>query len=199
MDLIQYDNECNYLDLRIQNANIILDNCTKNNKNILKNNTCDLNNSNLNSINEETMKNMNSNVYQVFIDNNLSNITDKSLNTSLNTNADDINVSKDFNKDNNLNIYPKETEDDVFNIILNGSGNNINPDKNTVQEESRQIEDYVINNIDTALMEESLNIRNDLNVNNNNNNNNNQDNSNYPVNLTINNININTTLNEDLQ
>ena len=64
---------------------------------------------------------------------------------------------------------------------------------------NRDIEDYVINNINSALMEESLNIRNDLDVNNNSSNNNNGDNSFYPENLTINNININTTLNENLE
>ena len=35
IDLIQYDKECNYLDSRTQNANIMLDKCVKDNSNIL--------------------------------------------------------------------------------------------------------------------------------------------------------------------
>ena len=194
MDLISYDNECNYLDLRMRNADGMFNKCIKDKNNVLSGDICNLSNSELNSINEETMKNMNENMHKVFVDNNLYNKTDQPLNISLDTNGSDIYISKDLSKDNNLNIYPKEKEDDVLNIILNESANNV-IDKNIVQEENRQIEDYVINNIDSALMEESLNIRNDLNVNNSNN----QDNSFYPENLTINNININTTLNENLQ
>tara|TARA_Y100001958_G_C21247787_1_gene579587 strand:+ start:6834 stop:7424 length:591 start_codon:yes stop_codon:yes gene_type:complete len=196
MDLISYDKECNYLDLRMRNADGMLDKCIKDKNNVLSGNTCNLSNSELNSINEETMKNMNQNMHMLFVDNNLSNKTEQPLNISLDMNTDDIFISKDFSKDNNLDIYPKEKEDNVFSIILNESGDNV-PDKNIVQEENRDIEDYVINNINSALMEESLNIRNDLNVNNNNNTN--QDNSFYPENLTINNININTTLNENLE
>lgn len=194
MDLISYDNECNYLDLRMRNADGMFNKCIKDKNNVLSGDICNLSNSELNSINEETMKNMNENMHKVFVDNNLYNKTDQPLNISLDANGSDIYISKDLSKDNNLNIYPKEKEDDVLNIILNESANNV-IDKNIVQEENRQIEDYVINNIDSALMEESLNIRNDLNVNNSSN----QDNSFYPENLTINNININTTLNENLQ
>ena len=196
MDLIKYDNECNYLDLRMRNADGMFDKCIKDKNNVLSGDTCNLTNSELNSINEETMKNMNENMHMLFVDNNLSNKTEQPLNISLDMNTDNILISKDFNKDNNLNIYPKEKEDNVFSIILNESADSV-PDKNIVQEENRDIEDYVINNINSALMEESLNIRNDLDVNNNNNNN--GDNSFYPENLTINNININTTLNENLE
>ena len=197
MDLIKYDNECNYLDLRIRNADGMLDKCVKDKNNVLSGDTCNLSNSELNSINEETMKNMNENMHMLFVDNNLSNKTEQPLSISLDMNTDSILISKDFNKDNNLNIYPKEKEDNVFSIILNESADNV-PDKNIVQEENRDIEDYVINNINSALMEESLNIRNDLDVNINSNNNN-EDNSFYPENLTINNINVNTTLNENLE
>ena len=195
MDLIQYDKECNYLDLRIRNSHGMLDKCIKDKNNVLKGDTCNLSNSELNSINEVTMKNMNENVYQVFIDNNLSNITDEPLNISLGENADDTNIKKDMDKDNNLNIYPKDVENNIFNVIINGSGNNITTE-NTISEENREIEDYVINNINTALIEEVLNNRNDINNNNTNQNNNNM---NHLDNLTINNININTTLNENLQ
>lgn len=194
MDLISYDKECNYLDLRMRNADGMFNKCIKENKNILKGDTCNLSNSELNSINEETMKNMNKNMNMVFFDNNLSNKTDKPLNISLDMNTDIIFVSKDINKDNNLNIYPKEEENNILNVILNESGNGI-LNKNIFQEENKDIENYVINNIDSALMEETLNVRDDLNTNNQTN----TDNSFYPENLTINNININTTLNENLQ
>ena len=58
MDLIRYDNECNYLDLRIRNADGMFDKCIKDKNNVLSGNTCNLNNSELNSINEETMKSL---------------------------------------------------------------------------------------------------------------------------------------------
>ena len=107
MDLIQYDKECNYLDLRIRKSDGILDKCIKDKNNVLGGDTCNLNNSELNSINEVTMKNMNENVYQVFIDNNLSNITDNPLNISLNEK-----ILKNINTDNNNNN------------IINGSNRN---------------------------------------------------------------------------
>ena len=140
------------------------------------------------------MKNMNENVYQVFIDNNLSNITDNPLNISLNENAEDTNIKKDIDKDYNLDIYSTEVENNIFNVIIDGSGNNITTE-NMIPEENREIEDNVINNVNTTLIEEVLNNRNDINNNTNQNNNN----MNHLDNLTINNININTTLNENLQ
>ena len=76
MDLISYDQECNYLDLRMRNADGMFNKCIKENKNVLSGDTCNLSNSELNSINEETMKNMNKNMNMVFFDNNLSNKTE---------------------------------------------------------------------------------------------------------------------------
>ena len=136
MDLIQYDKECNYLDLRIRNSHGMLDKCIKDKNNVLKGDTCNLSNSELNSINEVTMKNMNENVYQVFIDNNLSNITDEPLNISLGENANDTNIKKDMDKDNNLNIYPKDVENNVFKIgsictLLPSFSTYISPDTTT--------------------------------------------------------------------
>ena len=156
-DLIKYDKECNYIDLRKQDSSKMINQCIKENLDITD--TCNLKNSELNSINEETMKNMNSNIYNNMIDNNLLNISDTALINSLNLNKANINIALNLNKNYKLNIYPKKIENDIFSIALNETGNEIIGD-NKVDElfsDKNNNKFDIINKRETTLIEENLN------------------------------------------
>lgn len=156
-DLIKYDRECNYIDMRTQNSNKMINQCIKKDLNITD--TCNLKNSELNSINEETMKNMNSNIYNNMIDNNLLNISDTALINSLNLNKANVNIALNLNKDYKLNIYPQKIENDIFSIALNETGNEIIGDNklDEVFSDKNNNQFDIINKKETRLIEEKLN------------------------------------------
>lgn len=156
-DLIKYDRECNYIDMRNQNSNNILNECSNNKNNITD--VCNLKNSDLNTINEKTDKFMNENVFNVSIDNNILNKTSDPLNKSLNLNQNDTLVYFDSNKNYNLNIYPKKIEDNIFSIALTENGNKILEDNKLDEKYSDNNNNKfdIINKKETTLLEESLN------------------------------------------
>ena len=154
-DLINYDKECNYLDLRNQNANIMLDKCTKDNINIFKD-TCNIKNSELNSINRENMANINNGLYNNFIDNNLINKTDNILTNSLEYETENIIINLNKNKNNNLNLYNKKVEDNIYDIVINKIGK-IDIDLIGIKQIYNINNIEMINKKDTLLIEDNLN------------------------------------------
>tara|TARA_Y100001958_G_scaffold159954_1_gene164630 strand:- start:5593 stop:6186 length:594 start_codon:yes stop_codon:yes gene_type:complete len=154
-DLIKYDRECNYIDMRNQNSNNILNECSSNNNNV--NSICNIKNSDLNAINEKTDKFMNENMLNVFVDNNLLNISDNSLIYSLTSEQNNIKIDKPI-KNSFLNIYSKDEEDKVIETSINGSGNIIDS-LNQIEEEytikNNNIKP-IINYEENILIEESL-------------------------------------------
>jgi len=165
-DLINYDKECNYLDLKNQNANIMLDKCTKDNINIFKDN-CNIKNSELNSINRENMTNINNGLYNNFIDNNLIdnnliNKTNNILNNSLECESESIiNLNKN-NLNNYLNIYNKKVEDNIYDIVINKTGK-IDTDLIGIKQLYNIKNIGMINKKDTLLIDDNLNNINNRN------------------------------------
>lgn len=154
-NLIKYDRECNYIDMRNQNSNNILNECSNNKTNV--SNVCNLNNSDLNSINEKTDKFMNENILNVSVDNNLINISDNYLLYSLTSEQNDIKIDTPV-KNSFLDIYDKEEENKVLETSINESGDIINS-LNQLEEEYNMKNNNlkpIINYKDNVLIEESL-------------------------------------------
>jgi len=154
-ELIKYDRECNYIDMRNQNSNNILNECSNNNSDVTS--VCNIKNSDLNAINEKTDKFMNENMLNVFVDNNLLNISDSSLIYSLTSEQNNIKIDIPV-KNSFLNIYSKDEEDKVIETSINGSGNIIDS-LNQIEEEytikNNNIKP-IINYEENILIEESL-------------------------------------------
>lgn len=154
-ELIKYDRECNYIDMRNQNSNNILNECSNNNSDVTS--VCNIKNSDLNAINEKTDKFMNENMLNVFVDNNLLNISDSSLIYSLTSEQNNIKIDRPV-KNSFLNIYSKDEEDKVIETSINGSGNIIDS-LNQIEEEytikNNNIKP-IINYEENILIEESL-------------------------------------------
>lgn len=154
-DLIKYDRECNYIDMRNQNSNNILNECSNNKTNI--SNVCNIKNADLNSINEKTDKFMNKNILDVFVDNNLINISDSSLLYSLTSEQNSIKIDTPV-KNSFLDIYDKEEENKVLETSINEYGDIINS-LNKLEEEYNMKNNNlkpIINYKDNVLIEDSL-------------------------------------------
>ena len=154
-NLIKYDRDCNYIDMRNQNSNNILNECSNNKNNIT--NVCNIKNADLNSINEKTDKFMNENILNVSVDNNLINISDSSLIYSLTSEQDNIKIDKPV-KNSFLDIYDKEEENKVLETSINESGDIINS-LNQLEEEYNMKNNNlkpIINYKKNILIEESL-------------------------------------------
>ena len=154
-DLIKYDRECNYIDMRNQNSNNILNECSNNKNNIT--NVCNIKNADLNSINEKTDKFMNENILNVSVDNNLINISDSSLIYSLTSEQDNIKIDRPV-KNSFLDIYDKEEENKVLETSINEYGDIINS-LNKLEEEYNMKNNNlkpIINYKDNVLIEDSL-------------------------------------------
>ena len=100
---------------------------------------------------------MNENMLNVFVDNNLLNISDSSLIYSLTSEQNNIKIDRPV-KNSFLNIYSKDEEDKVIETSINGSGNIIDS-LNQIEEEytikNNNIKP-VINYEENILIEESL-------------------------------------------
>ena len=154
-DLIKYDRECNYIDMRNQNSNNILNECGSNKNNITD--VCNLKNSDLNAINEKTDKFMNENVFNVFVDNNLLNISNDFLNHSLSSLQDNLKIEKPV-KSYFLDIYDKNEEDKVLETTINELGNltdSINQIEVEYNDKNNNVRE-IINLKENILIEESL-------------------------------------------